>query len=111
MVAIRRACESLPEVREEIDGFGHKAFRVRGKSFVFAGMGENGSSLAIKSDRTNQHYLIERGPYYRTPYIGQHGWISVDRPLERNWEEISSLIVDGWLLAAPRRLARTVRVE
>lgn len=106
LVALRAACERHPEVNEEIDGFGHNTFRVRGKSFVIAGMGEGGTAISIKSDLTNQGFLIRRGPYYRTPYIGQHGWISVDRPLEQDWDEIVSLIGDGWMLAAPKRLAK-----
>jgi predicted DNA-binding protein (MmcQ/YjbR family) len=103
---LRKICRSLPEVREEIDGFGHTTFRVGKKSFVIAGMGERGAAVSIKSDPANQALLVERGPYYRTPYIGQHGWVSVDDPLARDWAEIGELIVDGYRLAAPKRLAK-----
>jgi predicted DNA-binding protein (MmcQ/YjbR family) len=106
LAALREACSTLPEFDEEVDGFGHTSFRVRGRSFVIAGMGEEGTAISIKSDPINQSLLIQRGPYYRTPYIGQHGWISVDRPLERNWPEIEGLIHDGWRMAAPKRLAK-----
>jgi predicted DNA-binding protein (MmcQ/YjbR family) len=104
--ALRKVCRPLPEVTEEIDGFGHTAFRVRKKSFVIAGMGEEGAAISIKSDPANQALLVDRGPWYRTPYIGQHGWVSVDDPLERDWAEIAELIVDGYRLAAPGSLAR-----
>lgn len=104
--ALRKVCEPLPEVTEEIDGFGHTAFRVRKKSFVIAGMGERGTAVSIKSDPANQALLVDRGPWYRTPYIGQHGWVSVDDPLEQDWAEIAELIVDGYRLAAPRSLAK-----
>ena len=69
-------------------------------------MGEDGGSISLKSDLPNQALLVRRGPYYRTPYIGQHGWISVDRPLEQDWAEIQTLIRDGWLLVAPKRIAK-----
>ena len=104
--ALRKVCEPLPEVTEEIDGFGHTAFRVRKKSFVIAGMGERGTAISIKSDPANQALLVDRGPWYRTPYIGQHGWVSVDDPLEQDWAEIAELIVDGYRPAAPRSLAK-----
>lgn len=104
--ALRKVCEPLPEVTEEIDGFGHTAFRVRKKSFVIAGMGERGTAISIKSDPANQALLVDRGPWYRTPYIGQHGWVSVDDPLEQDWAEIAELIVDGYRLAAPKSLAK-----
>jgi predicted DNA-binding protein (MmcQ/YjbR family) len=104
--ALRKVCAPLPEVVDEIDGFGHTAFRVGKKSFVIAGMEERGTAISIKSDPANQGLLVDRGPYYRTPYIGQHGWVSVDDPLAQDWAEIAELIVDGYRLAAPKRLAK-----
>jgi predicted DNA-binding protein (MmcQ/YjbR family) len=102
--ALREACGRLPEVEEITDGFGHRTFRVRTKSFVIAGMGEDGTHLAIKSDPVNQSLLTRREPYFRTPYIGQHGWISVASPLDHDWAEIEALILEAWRLAAPKRL-------
>jgi predicted DNA-binding protein (MmcQ/YjbR family) len=111
LTALRRICVGLPDVHEEVDGFGHSTFRVKGKSFVIAGMREGGTSISIKSDPVNQGFLIRRGPYYRTPYIGQHGWISIDHPLDHDWSEVESLIRDGWLLAAPKRLAKAFQAS
>lgn len=104
--ALRKVSASLPEVDEEVDGFGHTSFRVRKKSFVIAGMGEQGMSISIKSDPANQAILIEHGPYYRTPYIGQHAWVTLDEPLDQDWSEIGELIVDAYRLAAPKSLAK-----
>ena len=106
LTALRKVCVSFPNVVEHVDGFGHTTFRVGTKSFVIAGMGEHGTAISFKSNRVNQELLVGRGPYYRTPYIGQHGWVSVDRPLEQNWEEIKRLIVDAYRLATPKRLGR-----
>jgi predicted DNA-binding protein (MmcQ/YjbR family) len=111
LVSLRRACARLPEVEEEVDGFGHTTFRVRKKSFVIAGMGESGDAVSIKSDPATQGFLVRRGPYYRTPYIGQHGWVSLADPLGRDWAEVEELIVDAYRLAAPKRLASQVKVE
>ena len=106
LAALRKACRHLPEVAEKIDGFGHTTFSVKGKSFVIAGMGEDGGTVSMKCDRTNQALLISRGPFYRTPYIGQHGWVSIDRPLAQDWPEVARLIEDAYRLAAPKRLKR-----
>jgi predicted DNA-binding protein (MmcQ/YjbR family) len=108
LAALRKACRRLPEVEEAIDGFGHTSFRVHKKSFIIAGMGEQGEAVSIKADPITQAALIKRGPYYRTPYIGQHGWVSVEDPLSQDWTEIEELIVDGYRLAAPKRLANLV---
>ena len=104
LVALRKVCARLAEAADHVHGFGHTTFRVGKHSFVIAGMGEDGTSISIKADRVNQGILIARGPYYRTPYIGQHGWVSVDRPLEQDWKEIEQLIGDAYQLAAPKRL-------
>lgn len=108
LAALRRACTGLPEVQEVVDGFGHTTFKVRKKSFVIAGMGEDGHAIAIKADPLTQDALIRRGPYYRTPYIGQHGWVSIADPLRHDWDEVEELIVEAYVRAAPKRLAEAV---
>jgi predicted DNA-binding protein (MmcQ/YjbR family) len=111
LAALRDVCKRMPEVVEHIDGFGHTTFKVRKKSFVIAGMGESGSAVSIKADHETQAALVRRGPYYRTPYIGQHGWISIDDPLRHDWTEVTELIVDGYRRAAPKRLARLLPAD
>jgi predicted DNA-binding protein (MmcQ/YjbR family) len=107
--ALRRSCGRFPEVEEGVDGFGHTTFKVGKRSFVIAGMGEAGEVVAIKSDPPTQAVLVRTGPYYRTPYIGQHGWVSIAEPLSHDWPEVEELIMDAYCLAAPKRLARRVR--
>lgn len=106
--ALRGVCDHLPEVQEVIDGFGHTTFKVRKKSFVMAGMGERGEVVSIKSDPVTQAVLVRRGPFFRTPYIGQHGWLSIADPLEHDWLHVQALIVDGYRLQAPKRLVEAI---
>jgi predicted DNA-binding protein (MmcQ/YjbR family) len=109
LTALREVCMRLPETTEVVDGFGHTTFKVRNRSFVIAGDGDDGlGSIALKSDPVTQSHLIRRGPYFRTRYIGQHGWISLMDPLRHDWSEVQELIVDAWRLAAPKRLAATL---
>jgi predicted DNA-binding protein (MmcQ/YjbR family) len=109
--ALRKVCGRLPEVEEVVDGFGHRTFKVRGKSFVIAGMGEDGHAISVKSDPATQSELIRLGPWYRTPYIGQHGWVSLADPLSHDWSAVEEMIVDGYRLAAPKRLVRMLPQE
>ena len=102
---VRRICTQLPEATEHIDGFGQRVFKVRGKTFVMTNPEGYPPSLSIKSDHTTQAALIKRGGYTRTPYIGQHGWVSVENPAKANWPEVEELLADAWRLAAPRKLA------
>ena len=109
VAALRSACAQLPEVDEIIDGFGHTTFKVAKKSFVIAGMGEDAADVAIKSDPETQAQLVRRGPWFRTPYIGHHGWVSITDPLNHDWAEVEEMIVEAYRGAAPKRLVRQLR--
>ena len=103
-----KICKKLPEVELTEDGFGHKTFKVGKKSFVIVGHDERQLSFSIKSDPTTQAMLIRRGPYYRTPYIGQHGWVSLPADTNVKWSEIEDLVVDAYRLVAPKRLGKVL---
>lgn len=108
---VRELSANLPEVRVERDGFGHTSFRVGKRTFVMVGGGRKGEgSLSMKADVPSQAFLVRRGPYVRTPYIGQHGWVTVwgDEPIDR--DEIGELVCDAYRLVAPKRLLRRLEV-
>lgn len=98
----------LPEVEEAIDKFGHTSFRVRDKPFVILGEQGDQPSLSLKSDRHTQRYLIEHTAFVKTPYIGQHGWVTLDDVDGADWDHVEQLVRDGYRLAAPKSLARRV---
>ena len=109
---LRRICARLPEVVEERDGFGHFTFRVGKRSFVIVGAGEDDrGSMSIKADLYTQDRLIRAGGYERTPYIGQHGWVSVAADTEPDWAEVEDLVIDGYRRAAPKRLLKQLDLK
>lgn len=75
-------------------------------------MGENeheGSpGLSIKSDKEQQYLLLQQGGYVKTPYIGQHGWVSLESGSTPNWGELADLIKEAYLRAAPKKLMKQV---
>ncbi|WP_413302692.1 MmcQ/YjbR family DNA-binding protein [Bacillus sp. 1P10SD] len=103
---VRNICLALPEATEIIDGFGHNTFKINGKSFVISGESENGFSLSFKSDRETQELLLQKEHFFKTPYIGQHGWVSTQNPEGQDWEELADLIQEAYLRAAPKRLIK-----
>ena len=103
---VRKICLALPEAVEHIDGFGHKTFKINGKSFVISGESENGFSLSFKSDRETQQLLLQKEHFYKTPYIGQHGWVSIQNPVGKVWDELADLLQEAYLRAAPKRLVK-----
>ncbi|MBO9600263.1 MAG: MmcQ/YjbR family DNA-binding protein [Cohnella sp.] len=105
---VRTICDGLPEVEESIDGFGHSVMKVRGKTFIMMGENDGVAGLSFKSDLEEQSLLIQQGGYVRTPYIGQHGWASLDKSAPPNWDELPGLLRSAYLRAAPKRLAKQV---
>lgn len=99
---LRKLCVKFPEVTEAVDGFGHTSFRVRNKPFVM--MGSQTLHVAVKSDPVTQEALVRSGRYERTPYLGQHGWVSVTDFGKLDWREIEELVGDAYRRTAPKRL-------
>ncbi len=97
---VRAICLRMPEISELVDGHGHTTFKARDKSFIMMRDGV----IHIKSTPENQELLLQDGRYFKTPYIGQHGWIGMRSPFD--WTEIADLLEEAYLLAAPKRLAK-----
>ncbi|UJF33534.1 MmcQ/YjbR family DNA-binding protein [Paenibacillus hexagrammi] len=105
---VRRIVETLPETEELIDGFGHTVMKVKGKTFVMMGENDGTPGLSFKSDKETQFLLLHQSGYVKTPYIGHHGWVSIDKGSNPNWDELTGHIKEAYLLAAPKRLAQQV---
>jgi predicted DNA-binding protein (MmcQ/YjbR family) len=72
---------------------------------------EGRGSLSFKSDKETQQLLIQQGTYTKTPYIGQHGWVSIAFGDEIDWDELGPLLEEAYLRAAPKRLAQRVMAD
>jgi predicted DNA-binding protein (MmcQ/YjbR family) len=104
---VRRECAAYPEAEEGVDGFGHTNFKVRGKSFIIMGETDGLPGLSFKSDRETQHLLQQQHDrYFKTPYIGHHGWVSINPDVPIQWDELRVLLREAYLRAAPKRLAK-----
>src|SRR3954469_25856968 len=85
---IRIIATKFPEVTEAVDKFGHTTFRVKDKPFIMMGESDENPSLSIKTLKTTQQLLLqETERYFKTPYIGQHGWTSFYTNRELNMTE------------------------
>src|SRR5215831_6096506 len=103
---LRRIYEPLGGVVEERDKFGHVSIRVAKKTLAMLGSNDDGvPSLGLKSDLTTQALLVERGGFYRTPYVGQHGWVSIDGTVKQmDWPVIEDVLVATYRAVAPKRI-------
>jgi predicted DNA-binding protein (MmcQ/YjbR family) len=97
---LRKICLALPGV-EESTMHGHPVFRIKDKSFCIWHGPDGEPSIALKVAKTEQSIFLEDKRFFRTPYIGQHGWISLRAEGRLNWTEIKELVAGSYRLAAP----------
>lgn len=82
VTTLRRVCAGFLGAEEYVMVH-HPAFRVGKKPFAIVGMEEHdkGATLSVNLGRDVQHELLSDARFTRTPYIGQHGWVTI--PSER----------------------------
>lgn len=104
---LRRICLALPET-DEVVTWGHPTFRAAGKTFAVYEEYKGVPSLAFKAGLAGQPGLLEEPRFYRTPYIGNRGWVSLDVRRKVDWDEVRALVESSYRLVAPPRLARAI---
>ncbi len=89
---LRKGCMALPDTTETVS-FGHPTFQVKGKTFAVFEEYKGELSICLKVEENVQGVFLSDSRFYRTPYIGKHGWISLKvyaAPLD--WDEIDELL-------------------
>jgi predicted DNA-binding protein (MmcQ/YjbR family) len=78
---IRKRCSALPG-STEVEAWGHPNFRVAGRTFAVFEIYKGRPCIAIFADPEEQPVLVERFGFFKTPYVGNRGWVSawVDQP-------------------------------
>jgi predicted DNA-binding protein (MmcQ/YjbR family) len=116
--AIAKLAAAFPAVTEE-NPWGHRAFKVRKKTFLFLGSDANGLSFSVKLPESGVAAL-SLGFAEPTHYgLGKSGWVTarfarerdVPLPLVREWLEesyraMAPAKLSATLVAAPKMRAR-----
>lgn len=103
VAALREVCAGLAGAEEYVMVH-HPAFRVGKKPFAIAGLhvDRDAAALSVNFGPDEQLLLLDDERFSRTPYIGQHGWVSIaQRDLRKG--ELESLVVDSWRRIANKR--------
>jgi hypothetical protein len=108
---LRAACLALPEAHE-VEAWGEPTFRVKNKIFAMYAASESHHGAGrpcvwLKSTHLIQDMLIhEDGDrYFAPPYVGPKGWIGIRLDKRPNWQTVTELIRDAYVLTAPKRIA------
>ena len=100
---LERVCRGLPGAEQYVMVH-HPAFRVGKKPFAIAGMNEarEGATLSVNLGKEAQDGLLADARFTRTPYIGQHGWVTVSQRALRKGE-LEALVVESWRRVATKK--------
>jgi predicted DNA-binding protein (MmcQ/YjbR family) len=105
---VRALCMALPEATETRT-FGNPTFQVTGKTFCVLETYRGEFSIAVKVGKTLQSVFISDPRFYRTPYVGRYGWVSLKcaaAPID--WAEVNSLVQSSYRQIAPPRLVEAL---
>jgi predicted DNA-binding protein (MmcQ/YjbR family) len=99
---MRTICLALPDTKETLT-WGQPHFRVGEK--IFAGCGEEKGRVVIgfKLDMDHADAIIQDPRFWRAPYVGHKGWVSMDAGGVDDWDEVRPLVLESYGLIAPRR--------
>ncbi len=98
---MRGICLALPGTQEVIT-HGHPAFSNSKGIYAVLEEYRGELSICVKVGREVQGIFLEDRRFYRTPYIGNQGWVSLKvhaAPLD--WEEIGELLSGSYQLVGP----------
>jgi len=99
---LREICLSLPATKETLT-WGQPHFRVGEK--IFSGYGEEKGKKVIgfKLEMDHADAMLDDPRFWRAPYVGHKGWVSMDATQVRHWEEVRLLIHESYRLIAPKK--------
>jgi predicted DNA-binding protein (MmcQ/YjbR family) len=105
LIKLREICLTLPKTSETTT-FGHPTFQVGTKTFTVLETYQGVLSICVKVGKQMQPVFLEDGRFYRTPYVGQHGWVSLRANTRLNWKEIEQLIRGSYELVSAKKRRR-----
>jgi predicted DNA-binding protein (MmcQ/YjbR family) len=107
--SLRQICLELPETSETVT-FSNPTFRAGKKTFAVLEWHHGELSIALKSTLTGQAMLLQDPQFFRTPYIGHRGWVSLRVTKATDWNLVRDLVVDSYRLVANKRMLAVLDV-
>src|SRR5882672_8198762 len=99
---MRAICLALPETKETLT-WGQPHFRVGEKIFAGCGDEKGRPVIGFKLDMDHADAMIQDGRFWRAPYVGHKGWVSMDASSVDDWDEVRPLVLESYRLIAPKR--------
>lgn len=103
LTKLRRICASLPDAVETMT-WGKPHFRVADKIFVGFGEENGRSVIGFKLPKKQAVEIVKDPRFWPAPYVGKHGWVSMDASAVKDWEEVKGFVLVSYRLIAPKKL-------
>jgi len=112
LARLREICLEFPGATETVT-FGNPTFQVHQKTFCVLEEYRGELSVCFKVGKQDQPLFLKDPRFFRTPYVGQHGWVSLRlNAAPVNWPEVASLSRTSYQSVSAgrtrRRAARSV---
>ena len=98
---MRAICLALPETKETLT-WGEPHFRVGEKIFAGCGDEKGRPVIGFKLEMDHADAVIQDPRFWRAPYVGHKGWVSMDAGAVEDWDEVRALVHESYRLIAPR---------
>jgi predicted DNA-binding protein (MmcQ/YjbR family) len=109
LARLRKICLALPGAIETVS-FGHPTFKVNGKTFSVFEEYKGELGICVKIEKELQGIFLDDSRFFRTPYIGKHGWVTLRVHAARlNWTEVKDLVRGSYRLVLAGRPASPSR--
>jgi len=92
---------ALPDTKLTMT-WGSPHFRVQDKIFCGYGPHDGKHVLGVKLGMAHAQAVVQEPRFWPSPYVGKHGWVSMDLSQRKSWDEVEKLIRESYELIAPR---------
>ena len=99
---LRKICLALPDTKETLT-WGEPHFRVGEKIFCGYGNEKGIKTIGFKLERDHADMIVADSRFWPAPYVGRHGWVSMDASRIDDWKRVRALILESYGLIATCR--------
>jgi predicted DNA-binding protein (MmcQ/YjbR family) len=101
-------CLALPDTKLTMT-WGSPHFRVGEKIFCGFGAEQGKQVLGVKLAMDHARSVVDGSRFWPAPYVGKHGWVSMDVTQRKSWDEVAALIRESYGLLAPKASLKKLR--
>jgi predicted DNA-binding protein (MmcQ/YjbR family) len=99
LAKMRAICLALPDTKETLT-WGEPHFRVGEKIFAGCGRHRGKPKIGFKLTKPHADAAVNDPRFERAPYVGKHGWVSMDATAIDDWKQVAAMIHESYGLIA-----------